>query len=122
MSLLQPFYTSSSYPFALPSGYNTTPSLSAKNLVNSWINSLPQHFQRAGLSVVASDAQSPLPEYRKPWNEDNLIGIGSFGEKLSDPEEKAWFLENHARAATEAAKGWYVDWELVVCVGRKDGA
>ena len=57
--------------------------------------------------------------YRKPWNEDNLIGIGAFGEKLKDEEEKKWFFEQHARAAAEAATGWYVDWELVMCVGQK---
>jgi len=36
-----------------------------------------------------------------------------------DKQERAWFMAMHARAAEEAARGWYVDWELRVCVGRK---
>lgn len=86
---------------------------------NSWINEIPEHFKKSGLSVVAYDTHTPLPIYRKPWNEDNLIGWWAAGERIPDEKERKWFQELHAKAATNAAKGWYVDWELIVCVGRK---
>lgn len=58
--------------------------------------------------------------YRKPWNEANLLGLEAFSDNIPDKEEKAWFKELHARCATDAAKGWYVDFELHIIVGRKE--
>ncbi|KAI4166893.1 MAG: hypothetical protein LQ343_007658 [Gyalolechia ehrenbergii] len=85
----------------------------------SWINDLPSHFQQAGLKVLAHVAESPLPIYRKPWNDDNMMGWAPIADRIEDEEERAWFKDLHAKAATNAAKGWYVNWELIVCVGRK---
>ena len=84
-----------------------------------WITCLPKHFKSAGLEVLEHIHESPLPIYRKPWNEDNLIGNEAFSNSIADPEKQAWFKDMHARCATEAAKGWYVDWELHIVVGRK---
>ena len=84
-----------------------------------WINSLPTHFQQCGLEVLDHVAQAPLPPYRKPWNEDCLIGWAAIGDMVKNPNEKLWYKERLAEAAENAKKGWYVDWELVICVGRK---
>ncbi|KAL9065489.1 MAG: hypothetical protein Q9161_008194 [Pseudevernia consocians] len=86
---------------------------------NKWINSLPTHFQQCGLEVLDHVAQAPLPPYRKPWNEDCLIGWAAIGDMVKNPNEKLWYKERLAEAAENAKKGWYVDWELVICVGRK---
>ena len=72
------------------------------------------------LKVVAYEHQSPLPIYRKPWNEDHLIGTSAFGDNIPDEREREWFKDIHARAATDCAKGWYIDWELIVCAARKE--
>jgi hypothetical protein len=40
---------------------------------------------------------------------------------IKEDEERAWYKETHAKAAADCANGWYVDWELVVVVGRKEG-
>ena len=37
---------------------------------------------------------------------------------IESQEEKHWYKERLAEAADNAKKGWYVDWELVVCVGK----
>ena len=64
--------------------------------------------------------ESPLPVYRKPWNEDNLIGWEALGSSLiKKPEDKKWFVDEHKKAAHLAAEGRYVDWELHVAVGQK---
>ena len=62
--------------------------------------------------------QAPLPIYRKPWNEDCLIGWAAIGDKIKDQEEKDWYRERLAEAAENANKGWFVEWELIICVGR----
>ena len=62
--------------------------------------------------------QAPLPIYRKPWNEDCLIGWAAIGDKINDQEEKDWYRERLAEAAENANKGWIVEWELIICVGR----
>ncbi|KAL8787507.1 MAG: hypothetical protein Q9213_002165 [Squamulea squamosa] len=90
-----------------------------ERLVGSWINNLPSHFQQAGLKILAHVAEPPLPIYRKPWNEDNLMGWAPIADRIEDEEERSWFRDLHAKAATDAAKGWYVNWKLIVCVGRK---
>ena len=69
--------------------------------------------------MLAHQHESPLPIYRKPWNEDHLIGTAAIGDMIADARERKWFKELHARCATECAKGWFVDWELVAVVGRK---
>ncbi len=38
---------------------------------------------------------------------------------IRDDKEREWFKELHAKCATDCERGWYVDWELVVVVGRK---
>lgn len=88
---------------------------------NRWINSLPAQFEQCGLEVLDYVTQAPLPVYRKPWNEDCLIGWAAIGDLIKNQEDKKWYRERLAEAAENAKKGWYVDWELVVCVGRKDG-
>ena len=85
----------------------------------SWINNIPTHFKQAGLEIISYDSQPPLPIYRKPWNEDNMMGWAPIADRIEDEKEREWFKELHAQAVTNAAKGWYVDWELIVCVGRK---
>ncbi|KAI4187442.1 MAG: hypothetical protein L6R41_002821 [Letrouitia leprolyta] len=85
----------------------------------SWINNLPSYFFQAGLEVLAHTVESPLPVYRKPWNDDNLMGTASVGDRIEDETEREWYKDIHARAAIDAARGWYVNWELVTCVGRK---
>ncbi len=65
-------------------------------------------------------AETPLPVYRKPWNEDCLMGWAAVGDRIKEREEKEWYKERLAEAAENARKGWFVEWELVVCVGRKD--
>lgn len=72
------------------------------------------------LKVIAYERQSPLPIYRKPWNEDHLMGTAAFGDHLSDERERKWFKDVHVRAATDCAKGWYIDWELIICAARKE--
>lgn len=62
--------------------------------------------------------QAPLQLYRKPWNEDCLIGWVAIGDKINDQEEKDWYRERLAEAAENASKGWFVEWELIICVGR----
>jgi len=47
------------------------------------------------------------------------MGTTAAGERIRDDGERAWFMAMHARAAEEAAGGWYVDWKLRLCVGRK---
>ena len=84
-----------------------------------WINSLSTHFQHCDLEILDHVAQAPLPPYRKPWNEDCLIGWAAIGDMIKDPNKKLWYKERLAEAAANAKKGWYVDWELVICVGRK---
>ena len=84
-----------------------------------WINSLPTHFQHCNLEILDHVAQTPLPHYRKPWNEDCLIGWAAIGDMIKDPKKKLWYKERLAEAAANAKKGWYVDWELVICVGKK---
>ena len=84
-----------------------------------WITCLPKHFESAGLEVLEHIHESPLPIYRKPWSEDNLLGCAEFSNSIADPEKQAWFKEVHAQCVTEVSKGWYVDWELHVVVGRK---
>ncbi|KAK0506831.1 hypothetical protein JMJ35_010744 [Cladonia borealis] len=69
-----------------------------------WIFSLPSHFTGCGL---------------EPWNEDHLIGTAAIGDMIADAAKRKWFKELRARCATECAKGWFVDWELVAVVGRK---
>lgn len=86
---------------------------------NRWVNSLPSHFKQCGLEILDHVTQAPLPVYRKPWNEDCLIGWAAIGERIRNEEEKQWYKERLAEAAENAKNGWYVDWELVVCVGRK---
>lgn len=77
----------------------------------------------AGLSVRASDHEPPLPVYRKPWNEDNIIGWEALaGSLIEDPDEKTWFMDEHKKAADAAARGWYINWELRVVVGQKSTA
>ena len=88
-------------------------------LWDSWINNIPAHFSKAGLSICHSHSEAPLPLYRKPWNEDNLLGWAALGDAIKDDKDRAWFKDMHLQAATNASKGWYVDWELVVCTGRK---
>ena len=60
-----------------------------------------------------------MPMYRKPWNEDNLIGMEAFGEVIPDEGEKKWFRAMHRRCADAVARGWFVGFEIVVVVGRK---
>ena len=86
---------------------------------NRWVNSLPSHFKQCGLEILDHVTQAPLPIYRKPWNEDCLIGWAAIGERIRNKEEKQWYRERLAEAAENAKNGWYVNWELVVCVGRK---
>lgn len=38
---------------------------------------------------------------------------------IENQEEKDWYRERLAEAAENAKTGWYVDWDLIVCVGRK---
>ena len=40
------------------------------------------------------------------------------GSNIKNQKEKEWHRERLAEAAANAKRGWYVDWELVVCVGR----
>ena len=86
--------------------------------LDRWINSLPVLFQQCGLEVLDHVTQTPLPIYRKPWNEDFLIGWAAIGDMIESQEEKQWYKERLAEAAENAKKGWYVDWELVICVGK----
>lgn len=86
---------------------------------NRWVNSPPSHFKQCGLEILHHVTQVPLPVYRKPWNEDCLIGWAAIGERIRNEVEKQWYKERLAEAAENAKNGWYVDWELVVCVGRK---
>ena len=83
-----------------------------------WINSLPVLFQQCGLEVLDHVTQTPLPIYRKPWNEDCLIGWAAIGDMIESQEEKNWYKELLAEAAENAKKGWYVDWELVICIAK----
>ncbi|KAL6722287.1 hypothetical protein ACLMJK_001394 [Lecanora helva] len=87
----------------------------------NWITTLPAHFTQTGLSVVAEDRHAPLPMYRQAWNQDQLNGTREFGEGIRDVEERKRFFEVHERAVAEAGRGWCVEWELIVCVGRKEG-
>ena len=84
-----------------------------------WINSLPNLFEQCDLKVLDHVTQAPLPMYRKPWNEDCLIGWAAIGDRIRDENEKQWYKERLAEAANNAKRGWYVDWELVVCVAKK---
>ena len=85
---------------------------------NRWINSLPTLFQHSGLEVLDHVTQAPLPIYRKPWNEDCLIGWAAIGDMIQSQQDRDWYRERLAEAAENAKNGWYVDWELVVCVGK----
>ena len=38
---------------------------------------------------------------------------------MKEMEEREWYKERLAEAAENARRGWFVEWELVVCVGRK---
>ena len=76
-------------------------------------------FQQCGLEVLDHVAQAPLPIYRKPWNEDCLIGWAAIGDMIESQGDKDWYRERLTEAAQNAKNGWYVDWELVVCVGKK---
>lgn len=62
--------------------------------------------------------QAPLPIYRKPWNEDCLIEWAAIGDKIKNENERQWYRERLAEAADNAKRGWYVDWEFVVCVAK----
>ena len=37
---------------------------------------------------------------------------------IESQEEKNWYKELLAEAAENAKKGWYVDWELVICIAK----
>ena len=85
----------------------------------SWINNLPKYFEGAGVSVLSCEGTEPLPIYRKPWNEDTLLGWAELGNSIKDDEARDWHSKLHAEAAAEASKGWWGNMELVVCVGQK---
>ncbi|KAL8784507.1 MAG: hypothetical protein Q9195_009017 [Heterodermia aff. obscurata] len=90
--------------------------------LHKWFNEadLPTHFTSASLNVLAHQHENPLPMYRKPWNEDNLIGMQAFGHKIADQGEREWFRRMHRRCVEEVARGWYnAGFEIVVVVGRK---
>lgn len=97
----------------------STVRITSNHSLHRWITSLPSHFQQCDLQVLDYVAQPPLPIYRKPWNEDCLIGWAAVGDRIKNQEEKGWYRERLAEAAENAKKGWYVDWDLIVCVGRK---
>lgn len=70
-------------------------------------------------SSARNVSQAPLAMYRKPWNEDCLIGWAAIGDMIKSQEDKDRYRERLAEAAQNAKNGWYVDWELVFCVGKK---
>lgn len=86
--------------------------------LNRWITCLPTHFKECGLEILDYEAQPPLPIYRKPWNEDCLIGWAAIGDMIKSQAEKDWYKAHLAAAARNAKNGWYVDWDLIICVGR----
>lgn len=57
--------------------------------------------------------------YRKPWTEDFLLAYAEVGDKMEDGDERDWFRGMHAKAVEDAASGWSLDWELIMCVGKK---
>lgn len=69
--------------------------------------------------MLAHQHETPLPVYRKPYNEDNLIGTKAVGEKITDPGQKEWFQGMLRQCVEEVARGWWVDFEIVIVVGRK---
>ena len=89
------------------------------HLQNSWITNLPTYFSASNLTVLSHEAHSLLPIYRKAWNDDNLIGTYAAVDRIKDDAEREKMKEIHAKAAAEAANGWWVDWKLIVCVGRE---
>lgn len=84
-----------------------------------WINNIPAHFQQSGLHVIHHSSHPPLPLYRKPWTEDFLLAYAEVANSLENEHERLWFQDMHARTAKDAADGWNLDWELIICVGRK---
>ena len=84
-----------------------------------WINNIPTHFQQSGLHVLHHSSSPPPPLYRKPWTEDFLLAYAEVAAGLKNEHERRWFQDMHARAVGDAANGWYLDWELIICVGRK---
>ena len=92
--------------------------VTTSRLSDRWVTSLPNLFEECGLTVLDHVTQAPLPIYRKPWNEDCLIGWAAIGDKIQNLTEKQWYKERLAEAADNARRGWYVDWELVVCVAK----
>ena len=38
---------------------------------------------------------------------------------IKNEEEKDWYRRCWWEAILEVKRGWYVDWELIICVGRK---
>ncbi|KAL2042789.1 hypothetical protein N7G274_004548 [Stereocaulon virgatum] len=85
----------------------------------NWINNIPSYFHKSGLNVVEYNTRGPLPMYRKPWTEDFLLAYAEVGDKMEDGDERDWFREMHAKAVEDAASGWHLDWELIMCVGKK---
>ncbi|KAK0509510.1 hypothetical protein JMJ35_007904 [Cladonia borealis] len=84
-----------------------------------WINNIPAHFQQSGLHVIHHSSHPPLPLYRKPWTEDFLLAYAEVANSLENENERLWFQDMHARTVRDAANGWNLDWELIICVGRK---
>lgn len=51
---------------------------------------------------------------------DSLVGTGEIDVARSKiPKTQRWFGSVHAQIATYVIQGWYTDWEIKVCVGRK---
>ena len=84
-----------------------------------WINNIPAYFQQSNLHVVHHSSNPPLPLYRKPWTEDFLLAYAEVANSLENEHERLWFQDMHARTVKDAANGWNLDWELIICVGRK---
>ena len=85
----------------------------------SWINNIPYFFHRSGLNVIEYNTRAPLPMYRKPWTEDFLLAYAEVSDKIENVPEREWFRDMHAKAVQDAANGWHLDWELIMCVGKK---
>lgn len=85
----------------------------------SWISNIPSFFHRSGLNVIEYNTRAPLPMYRKPWTEDFLLAYAEVSDKIENVHEREWFREMHAKAVQDAANGWHLDWELIMCVGKK---
>lgn len=114
--------------YQTPTPHPTPPHLSTsrtqltfQNPSHSWIPTLPTHFLSASFTVLDHHHESPSPIYRKPWNEDNLMGMEAFSDVIPDEAERKLFRGMHRRCVQDVARGWWGGGEIVVVVGRREG-